>query len=184
MRARMKFIATIAAFVIAIGAAVGITYGVMAAQNATVTTPINVGYTSHEVAAHMSATYQVGSGSAVDFKTANNETTISFDGTEDDDGTHNVKAFAAPADISLTKANNTVTFVFSITNDLTSSAITATITMPATQTNVTITKTGNSNSLNIAAGETGTYTVTVTITNVVNDAEFSGDFSWNLARAS
>ena len=189
MKARTKLIATIAAFVLSIGAAIGVTYGVMAAQNATVTTPINVGYTSQEVAADLSATYQVGSGSAVAFETSTGATTISFDGTEDDDGTANVKSFVQPTAqaTTLTKTNNTITFVFTIVNH-TDAAVTATLTLPSTQTNVTVTKTGNSNTLNIAAdtsgtGVTATYTVTVTITNVAKDAAFSGDFSWTLARA-
>lgn len=192
MRARMKFIATIAAFVIAIGAAVGITYGVMAAHNATVTTPINIGYTSQEVAARLSATYQVQGGAVTNFLTGvsddnttadiDESTTLRFTGEETGTNNDNVKAFVAPnPQPTLTSTNKTITFVFTITND-TGAEITATVTMPATQTNVTITKTGDSNSIDVAANATATYTVTVTITNVAKDASFTGDFSWNLAR--
>jgi len=184
MNAKLKYTLSVAILVVAIVATAGITYGVMAAQQVTLNSPINVGYTAQEVAATLSATYQIGSDSAVDFKTASNETEIVFDGTETTTGNGNVKAFVAPSNLTLTSSNKTITFVFTIKNDMAGSALTATLTLPTTQTNVTVTKTGDSNTINVAAGQTATYTVTVTVTNVANDASFAGDFSWNLTRAA
>lgn len=183
MKSKSKLFIAIAAFVIAIVAAVGITYGVMAAQNATVNTSVNVGYTSHEVAATLSATYQVDGSTATDFKTSDGSTKIVFDGTEAEDGSANVKTFVAPdpENTTLTSAHKTITFVFTIKNDG-DGTITGTITLPATQTNVTVTKTGNSNTIEVEGGATATYTVTVTVTNVAKNAAFSGDFSWSLTK--
>ena len=184
MKTRTKLFVAIAAFVIALGAAVGVTIGVLAARQITVTTPINVGYTSEMVAAELSATYQRTGLDAdpVNFLTNNEDptsTTITFNGEE---ATASA-AFAQRVIPDLTAENKTIVFTFTIHND-TDAAVVATITMPATQTNVTVTKTDNSNSITVNAGQTATYTVTVTITSVARDASFSGNFSWNLARAA
>ena len=187
MKSRTKLFVAIAAFLIAFGAAVGVTVGVLAARQITVTTPINVGYTSEMVAASLSATYQVTGRDAdpVNFLTDNSDsttTTITFDGEEAQDNEHNRKSFAEPTIPPLTATYKTIVFTFTIHND-TGAEVVATITYP-TPTNMTETRTGDSNELNIAANGTETYTLTLTIASVAKDASFSGNISWNLARAS
>ena len=182
MKTRTKLFVAIAAFVIAFGAAIGVTVGVLAARQITVTTPINVGYTSEMVAARLSATYQRTGldENPVNFLTDNEDptsTTITFNGEE---ATASA-AFAQPTIGDLDENHKTIVFTFTITND-TDAAIVATVTYP-TPTNMTVTRTGDANTLNIAANQTGTYTLTLTITSVARDASFSGNISWNLARA-
>lgn len=183
MKTRTKLFVAIAAFVIALGAAVGVTIGVLAARQITVTTPINVGYTSEMVAARLSATYQRTGLDAdpVNFLTNNEDptsTTITFNGEE---ATASA-AFAQPTIGALTAEHKTIEFTFTIHND-TDAAVVATITYPE-PTNMNVTKTGNSNTLNIAANGTETYTLTLTIASVARNASFSGNIAWNLARAA
>ncbi len=185
MKSRTKLFVAIAAFLIAFGAAVGVTVGVLAARQISVTTPIDVTYTSEMVAARLSATYQRTGADAdpVNFLVDNSDpesTTITFNGEEDSQ--HNTKGFAQPSIPALTAEHKTIVFTFTIIND-TNAAIVATISYP-TPTNMTVTRTGDANTLNIAANQTGTYTLTLTITNVASDASFSGNISWSLERAA
>ena len=188
MNAKLKYTLAVAVLVVAILATAGITAGVMAAQQVTVNSPINVGYTANQVAATLSATYQKhGDAQATNFVTSSNATTISFDGTETTTDSANVKAFEAPANLTLSAEHKSITFEFSFVNNG-DHDITATLTLPLTQKIVTITKTGNSNTFTVPTTATAqnpaTYTVTVAVTEVARDAKFDGSFAWNLALAA
>ncbi|MBR1890430.1 MAG: hypothetical protein IJ817_01930 [Clostridia bacterium] len=185
MKSKSKLILAIAAFVIAIGAAVGITVGVMAAQNATVTTPINVGYTSHEVAATVSGTWKRATdANATNFETSAHETSITFTGAESEA----TGAFEG-ANTTLASNNQSIVFTFTFVNNG-SGTFNAVLTLPTTQTNVTIAEVdGNdaaitNHTLAVAGNSSATYKITVSITNVALDASFAGTFTWNLANVA
>ena len=178
MNAKLKYTLAVVAFVFTVALSVGITYGVMAAHQVTLNSPINVTYTAKDVAATLSANYQIGNQSAVDFKTTNDETSIVF-AANDATAT---KAFVSPGELQFDESK-TITFTFSITNDG-SYALTATVTLPETRDNVTVTTTDNTVTFNVAAGATKTVTVTTTVTDATHDAEFSGNFAWALVRAA
>lgn len=175
------------ALVVIIG--LGITVGVLAASSVSVSNSVTVSYTSVQVAAEVSGTYQVhGAESATSFQKTGGGTTITFDGSET--GAAATGTFVAVNDIELTSEHASVVFVYTFHNT-SGYAITATCTLPATQTNVTITETDgelntavSNHQITIAAGATKTYKITVAVTSLAHDASFTGSFGWVLAKAS
>ena len=195
-KSRKKLWISLGSLAVCLIVGLSITVGVLAASQATVTNSITVTYTASEVAAVVSGKYQVLHESEHNFETSEHETTITFDGTE---GTAS-GSFVAVNDITLTSANNSVTFTYVIQNTSTTKAITAQVTLPTTATNITVsagtavdnaatpnavTVTPGTNhatdTFTVAASTTVTYTVTASITNVANNAEYSGSFVWALS---
>ena len=187
MNAKRKMIIAISAFAMVVLATVVAVIAVLAAQNVTIQSSINVTYTSSEVAAKVTAKYQVANGTASNIGTGGYE----FEGTESGaNATQNLTTSALTIN-TLTSTNNYVDFIFTFTNEG-SAEYTATLTLPATATNFEIsytvpdkdgaTKVSNT-SFKIAGNTTTavTYKVRYTIKDVSKNASISGTFSWNLA---
>ena len=185
MQTKKKFIIAIVVLAIALLAAVGVTIGVLAAANATITSNVNVTYQATDVAFTASATWKVGAegteNNMTTDGTASGATTVTIDGTE----TTATGSLSPIGNIELTKQNQFVVFKYTITNTG-SKAIDGALTIPATQTNVNVqystdgTTYSNTNSgiSNLTTGNTANYYVKVSIVNIANDSEFSGSFSW------
>jgi hypothetical protein len=193
MSTKKKLTITIASLCVAVLAVVGITVGVLAAKNATVTNPINVGYTATEVSAKVSATYKLANDTeATAMTTSDGKTEIEFNGEEaDTTATGSLTA----SDISLASNNKSVVFTYTIENTG-DEDFTATLTIPTTKVNVniayaldgtetdsltfTVKGTKNNNTENTKR----VFTVTVSIDSVAKNASFSGDFAWTLVNVN
>lgn len=184
MDSKKKMIIAISSFAMIILAAVVVVVAVLAAQNVTINSSINVTYTSSEIAGTVTAKYQVKNGTLTDIGS------ITYTGSETGSPTNNLNASEISIN-SLTSDNNYVDFIFTFTNTA-SSEYTATVTLPTTLTNFTATYTvPNSNGATKisdtsfkVAGNTTTpveYKIRMTISDVSKDAKISGTFAWNLA---
>ena len=186
-KSKKKLWITLGSLAIVLIVGLGITVGVLAAASLNVSNSVNVSYTSVQVAARVSATYQVHGSDPVAFETESGATTITFNGSETGAGA--TGSFEEVDDITLSFEHQYVVFSYTFIND-TSASITATCTLPTTQTNVTITEKNGSDvaivnhQLTIAAGQTGVYKITVAIDNLALNSTFAGSFGWVLARAS
>lgn len=185
MDSKKKMIIAISAFAMVILAAIVAVVAVLAAQQVTIKSSINVTYTSSEVAAKVTAHYQVKGGE----ETAIGNT-IEFDGTETGaDATKDMNTSELKIN-SLTSENNYVDFIFTFTNEG-QSEYTATLTLPATLENFDVTYSvpntdGATKILDTSftvAGNTTTpveYIITFTIKDVAKNAKLAGNFSWSL----
>ena len=185
MDSKRKMIISITIFAVAILAVVITIVSVLAAQNVTVNSSINVHYTSSQKAAKVTAKYQVAGGSLTDLGS------IEFEG--DETGTDATKDLTGGVKTisGLSDTNNWVEFVFTFTNEG-SSEYTATLTLPSTVENFTISYThasgvGVSSATDtsfVLAGNTTTpveYKIKFTIGVVADDATLNGDFEWVLS---
>ena len=184
MSSKKKMIIAISSFAMIILAAVVAVVAVMAAQNVTIKSSINVTYTSSEIAGKVTASYQVQGASS-----ATSIGAIEYHGTEAN-GTSTSLNSSKLSITSLTSTNKYVDFIFTFTNEG-SKDYTATLTLP-TNSNFTkaytVPSSGgatkvNDTSFKVAGGTTTavTYKVRFTITDVSKDASISGNFSWALA---
>ena len=191
---KKKFWIILSSVAIALVIGLSVTVGVLAATSISATNTIGVTYTSTQVAATISGTYQVkNSESATSFVKTGTGTgeenpavyNLVFDGSEATAS----GSFITVNDIVLTATNNYVTFSYTIVNS-TDSSIDVALTLPSTQTNVTITETdGSSNAISshtlvIAQSATGVYNIKVEVTNLAQSAAFSGTFTFALTRHS
>ena len=191
---KKKFWIILSSVAIALVIGLSVTVGVLAATSISATNTIGVTYTSTQVAATISGTYQVENsadptsfvrtGTGTDPDTNPAEYTLVFDG-----GSKSSDSFITVNDIVLTSSNKYVVFSYTITNN-TDSSIDVVLTLPSTQTNVTITETDGSASaianhtLVVAQDSVGVYNIRVDVTNLAKGAAFSGTFTFALTRHS
>lgn len=137
MKTRKKLIISIATLSVAIVAALGITFGVLAAQNQAVVNQFTVSYTASNVVATVSASYlKAGDQEAnrVNFTDGNSNTTISFSAANDKTtGSLSVSDFTLSADADY------VIFRYAFQNDASvgGRAMSVTLTDTSVKTNVT-----------------------------------------------
>lgn len=181
MDSRKKMVIALSSLAVIILAGVVAIAAVLAAQNITIKSAVNVSYTANEIAGTVTAKYKVAGGSE------QNIGSITYDGTEEGEPTTDMDVITID---NLTKNKKSIEFIFTFTNTG-SSDYTATLTLPETVSNFTpsfsvptgagITKISDT-SFTIAGNtaEVVTYSVTMTISDVSQDAKIEGSFAWNL----
>ena len=171
MNAKRKIIISVCAFALIVVATIVSVIAVLAAQSVTVSSSVNVTYTTREVAGTVTAKYQVANGSATNIGTGSK----TYYGTETS-GTTNLTSSKLSI-TSLTSTNKYVDFIFTFRN-------TITYTVPNnynSSTKVGATKKSDT-SFELAGNTTTavTYTIRYTITDVSKAATLDGNFSWEL----
>lgn len=189
MTTKKKLAISISTLCVAILAVVGISVGVWAARNASINNPINVGYTSHEVAATVTATYQRETDEApTAFQTEEGETSITFTGEETEGDATAAFAAVDASNLELSSTNRYIVFTYTFQNNGDADFI-ATMTLPETQTNVALSYELNSSSteslsFTVSGNGSATFEVTVAIDDIAKDASFSGNISWTLQNSA
>ncbi len=190
MSSKKKMIIAICAFALVVVATIVSVVAVLAAQSVTINSTINVQYTSNEVAAKVTAHYQVANGTRTKMGGDDNGM-ITFYGTETGaEATQSMTGESGLTISGLTSENNYIDFIFTFTNDG-DAEYTATLTLPNDVENFGITYPtkpdtmvgGSDVSFTVPGNTTDavTYTIRYTITTISNDAHIKGTFAWVLA---
>ena len=160
MTAKKKLIISITTLSIAIVAALGITFGVLAAQRQSVANQFSVTYTASNVVATVSARQKVKGGSPVSFVGPNNGSTVGFGVTSAEVTSSTVTAnetLSIAEAAELTVQNNWVLYQFAFINGITAG--------------------GNDMLVELTDGVAGTeYAVNVNVTHFVSTTDlFDGE---------
>ena len=114
MRTKKKLAVSIGSLVVASGAAVGLTFGVLAATNQAIRNEFSVNYVANNVSAIVSANYATKLGTTGNFTDTNGNTEIEFE-PGDDSSTQ----ILSVEQINLTASDNYVIFTYRYTNTAT-----------------------------------------------------------------
>jgi len=190
MNSKRKMIVAISAFAMLLLATVVAVVAVLAAQQVSVTSKINISYTADANV--------IGSISGTCKQNGVDTTAVSMGSTTFDGGT-TATGTLTEMNRTLTSTNKEVEFVFSFTNTSTVANYTATLSFVGTVTNVTmqskttgsystVTNTTNLASITVnkhngTSAGTGTISFKVTLTDSLKDAAFNGTFTLTLASA-
>lgn len=188
-KSKKKLWIALASLAVVVIAGLSVTVGVLAAQSATVTSTINVGYVSHQVSANVTAQYKLGSAEYVNFTgTGITNGTASFNGEE-----ANAEKTMTAGNLTLdNSANRVVVFKYTFANTGSGSEVDFTAALTGepsdTHSNVTITYStdgetyaaNTAKTFNVAAGATATFYIKVELVSAAVDVAYTGNFVWTL----
>jgi len=205
MKTKKKLFLAIGAFSILVLVAVVAVIAVLAAQSVTVTSSnVTVSYTSLEVKANITASYQIKNGTKTAWKTDDNKDTISFDGTEAEDASKSLDELTIPTG-QMTSTNNYIDFIFKFENkgsttckvvlttcpgigaddtmDNMEAKIHTSITDSYTMPDDASAPSGSADYLTLESNKTGYVIIRYSIIDVASNASLSGLFDWVLEKA-